>query len=295
MCNGVIGVDIGGTNIRVGFLDENLQLVRKETALQNQFSDADDMFTYIREMISRVDPDGKANKIGIAMPVPWREDVEFIVDATNIPFLEKMSVEKIRSFFPGYAVYFENDVNVIALLEARYGASKEYKHSMYITISTGIGSGIVLNNKIFHGAHGYAGEIGSMIVSNFDRSLESLCSGQALEHASKNLYGNEATTSLLFEKYQAKDKNAVETIELWIEHFSSAIASLMQTIDPDMFVFGGAVIYNNQWLIGKIIESAEKKLLLNLRGKINIVMTNFGPDAGIIGAGNIAMEKSKGE
>jgi len=220
MSNGVIGVDIGGTNIRVGFVDEKLQLIRKETARQSQFTNANEMFKYIKEMISKVDAEGKANKIGIAMPVPWKDDVEHIFDATNIPILEKMSVEEIRAYFPGYDVYFENDVNVIGLLESRYGASRGYKHSMYITISTGIGSGIVFNNEIFHGAHGYAGEIGSMIVSDHVGSLELLCSGQALENASKNLYGNDATTRLLFEKYQANDKYAVDVMNLWIERFS---------------------------------------------------------------------------
>ena len=303
MSEGVIGVDIGGTNIRVGFVNAKLQLIRKEIALLSWFTNADEMFKYINEMISKVDAEGKANKIGISMPVPWKDDAESIFDAVNIPILEKMSIEKVRSYYPGYEVYFENDVNVIALLESKYGASKDYKHSMYITISTGIGSGMIINNEIFHGAHGYAGEIGSMIVSDhkqnhsilYDGTLESLCSGLALENVSKSLYGHEATTRLLFEKYQIKDKNAVEVIHLWIEHFSNAISSLMQTIDPDIFVFGGAVIHHNQWLIEKIIESAEKKMLSNLRGKIKVVMSQFGPDAGIIGAGYIAMSISKGE
>ncbi|MBS4219157.1 ROK family protein [Bacillus sp. FJAT-49711] len=295
MSDGVIGIDIGGTNIRVGFLDKQLQLIRKETALQTQFRNAGDMFTYVRKMISKVDVDRKADKIGIAMPVPWRDDTKIIFDATNIPFLENMSIQKICSYFPGYDVFFENDVNVIALLESNYGAAKGYQHSMYITISTGIGSGIVVNNDIFHGAHGYAGEIGNMMVSDRNGSLELLCSGQALEQESKRLYGSEATSRLLFEKYHAKDIHAVEVIELWIERFSNAIASLMQTMDPHIFVFGGAVIYHNQWLIERIIESAEKKILPNLKGKAKIVMSKFGPDAGIIGAGFIALKKSKGE
>ena len=65
MSEGVIGVDIGGTNIRVGFVNEQLQLVRKEIALLSWFTNADEMFKYINEMISKVDAEGKANKIGI--------------------------------------------------------------------------------------------------------------------------------------------------------------------------------------------------------------------------------------
>ncbi|WP_438348525.1 ROK family protein [Paenibacillus sp. FA6] len=303
MSDSVIGVDIGGTNIRVGLVNENLELARKETVLTGSFRNADEIFNQIKQMIEKVDSEKKANKIGIALPIPWKDKTEFIFDATNIPCLETMNIQKIRSYFPEHKVYFENDVNVITLLESEYGASKAYRQSMYITVSTGIGSGIILNKEIFHGAHGYAGEIGSMIVSDskrnhsilYDGTLESLCSGKALEEESKSLYGSDATTCLLFEQYHKEDKKAVEVIHVWVEYFSNAIASLMQTIDPDIFVVGGAVIYNNPWLIEKIIESAKNKVLENLRDKIKIVMSTFGPDAGIIGAGYMALINSKGE
>lgn len=83
-------------------------------------------------------------------------------------------------------------------------------------------------------------------------------------------------------------------IERWVEYFSNAIASLMQTIDPNIFVVGGAVIYYNQWLIDRVIESAKKKVLPHLKEHIKIVLTEFGPDAGIIGAGYNVYKKAKG-
>jgi glucokinase len=300
MNESVIGVDIGGTNIRVGLVNGNLELERKETALTGSFQSADELFKQIQQMIENVDTFKKARKIGIAMPVPWRDSTAYIVDATNIPCLENMPIRTIQSYFPEYEVYFENDVNVIAFLESEHGASKAYKHSMYITVSTGIGSGIIVNNEILHGAHGYAGEIGSMIVSDTNKNhsslysgtLESLCSGKVLEDESKSLYGSDATTRTLFEKYHNKDAKAAGVIDLWVEHFSSAIATLMQTIDPDIFVIGGAVIDNNQWLIEKVIENSKNKVLENLRNSINIVLSTFGPDAGMIGAGYVAQKNS---
>jgi glucokinase len=294
----VIGVDIGGTNIRVGLVNGELDLERKETALTGSFQSADALFSQIRQMIENVDTDKKARKIGIAIPVPWKDNTAYIVDATNIPCMENMPIRTIQSYFPNYEVYFENDVNVVAFLESEHGASKDYKHSMYITVSTGIGSGIIVNNRIHHGAHGYAGEIGSMIVSDTNKNhsslycgtLESLCSGKVLEDESRLLYGSNATTHTLFEKYHNKDEKAAGVIDLWVEHFSSAIATLMQTIDPDIFVMGGAVIDNNQWLIEKVIENAKNKVLENLRDSIKIVISTFGPDAGMIGAGYAALK-----
>ncbi|GGF87585.1 ROK family protein [Paenibacillus aceti] len=302
MSNSVIGVDIGGTNIRVGLVNERLELVRKETALTSQFHNAEAIFEYVQRMIGKVDPHKTADKIGIALPVPWKEQTEIIYDATNIPCLDGINIEFIKCFFPGYEVHFENDVNVVTLLESERGASQAYGQSMYITVSTGIGSGIVLNNEVVHGAHGYAGEIGSMVISDHGKShatlhpgtLEALCSGRALEQESKKLYGSEATAHLLFDKYKQHDEKAVGVVNTWIEYFSNAIASLMQTIDPDIFVIGGAVVYNNQWLIDKIVESAKTKVFEHLSDKVNVVLSKFGPDAGVIGAGYMALKNEKG-
>ncbi|WP_339800886.1 ROK family protein [Paenibacillus sp. FSL R5-0744] len=302
MGNFVIGVDIGGTNIRVGLVNEHLELVRKESALTRDFQNADEIFKTVKEMTAKVDHEQLASKIGIVLPIPWNDQTQFIRDITNIPCLENVSIETIRKFFPNYEVFFENDVNVITVLESDHGAAKPYNQSIYITVSSGIGCGIILDKKIIQGAHGYAGEIGSMIISDSKRNhstlyngtLESLCSGIALEAECKFLYGIDATSSLLFERYHMGDLQAIEVIDRWVEYFSNAIVSLMQTIDPNIFVIGGAVIHHNQWLIDRVIESAKKKVLPHLKENIKIVLTEFGPDAGIIGAGYNVYKKEKG-
>lgn len=294
----VIGVDIGGTNIRVGLINSDFHLLRKESALSSDFKNPFEFFEQIRMMIDRIDVNREATKIGMALPVPWKDGMEKFSDATNLPFLESTSVNEIKAYFSEYELYFENDVNVIALLESGFGASKNYKHSIYITVSTGIGSGMVLNNSIFHGTNGYAGEIGSMIISDINKNhfslyngtLESLCSGKSLEEESIKLYGKGATAKLLFEQYLNGDVNAFDVVEAWVDYFSSAIASLMQTIDPEVFVLGGSVIYHNQWLIEKVIERTQNKVFNQLKDKVKIVISKFGPDAGMIGAGFIASD-----
>lgn len=96
---------------------------------------------------------------------------------------------------------------------------------------------MVLNKSLFRGTNGYAGEIGSMIISDenknhfslYNGTLESLCSGTSLEKESIKLYGEGATAKLLLERYQNRDGYAIDIVESWIDYFSSAIASLMQT------------------------------------------------------------------
>ena len=300
MNGSAIGVDIGGTNIRVGWVNENLGIARKLTASTDRFDSAEALFSEIGRMVEAVDADREAGSVGIALPVPWRAGLEYIADATNIPCLENVPVGKIPSYFPGYEVICENDVNVIAVLESEHGAAKGCAHSMYITVSTGIASGIVVHNRILHGANGYAGEIGSMIVAegNDGRAswpggtLEALCSGKALQDKSRRLYGRDATSHTLFERYHDRDEQAAEVIGLWVDRFSTALASLLHTVDPDIFVMGGAVLDHNPWLIEEVKKGARAKSLEHLRDRIRVARPVFGSDAGVIGAAYTAWKQA---
>jgi len=267
MADKVIGVDIGGTNIRVGLINRDLQLEKKETALTSKFDNTDEFFQYIKTMIERVDVNREASRIGFALPAPWKEGMERFSDVTNLPLLENTSVKEIKAFFPEFDLYFENDVNVIALLESDLGSAKNSKTVIYITVSTGIGSGLIINDSIYQGTHGYAGEIGSMIISDENRNhfalyngtLESLCSGKTLEEESQKLFGKEASAKSLFEHYHLGNAEAINVVEAWVDYFSSALASLMQVLDPEVFVLGGSVILHNPWLIDKLLIATKSK------------------------------------
>lgn len=304
MADKVIGVDIGGTNVRVGLINRDLQLEKKETALTSKFKNADEFFQYIRTMIERVDVNREASRIGFALPAPWKEGMDRFSDVTNLPLLENESVKEIKAFFPEYDLYFENDVNVIALLESDLGAAENAKNAIYITVSTGIGSGMILDGSIYQGTHGYAGEIGSMIISDENRNhfalyngtLESLCSGKTLAEESQKLFGNEATAKSLFEHYHLGNADATKVVEAWVDYFSSALASLMQIFDPEVFVLGGSVILHNPWLIEKLIKPTKNKVFEQLKDKVKLVVSEYGLDAGMIGAGYLTIKNDiKGE
>lgn len=300
MKNYVIGVDIGGTNIRVALLNEKLEILKKETALTMDFPTADDFLKQIQKMIKTVDDKNKAKTIGMAIPAPWTKDTKVITDVTNIPCLEELEVDRVLTYFKEYKVYLENDVNVIALLESECGAAINYDNSIYITVSTGIGSGIIINNQIYHGAHGYAGEIGSVIISKSSReswqnTLEANCSGKALDYESVRLFGENGNTKDLFLRYENKEVEAKAVIEGWIGDLTSGLASVIQVLDPGIIVFGGPIVLNHSWVIETLKTVIGQKLLGKLSEKIEMVIAEYGTDAGLIGAGYYAMMKSKGD
>lgn len=296
MTEKVIGFDIGGTNVRVGLIDENLQLLSKKITDTASFQTKDELFTSIKDTIRVLDPSEEVKKMGVVLPVPIRPGIEMLSDATNVPYLESVQISEIHEFFKEYEVFIENDVNAVAVLEANIGSAKEHQFSLYITVSTGIGSGIIINRELFHGTHGYGGEVGSIQLSDSkggfsNGTLENLCSGTALEQRSKSLFGDNATASTLFEKYQEGDVGAIQAIGEWIEYFSSGMASLIHCFDPGIIVLGGAVIQHNQWIVEKILEKTKKKVFANLVNKVKMVVSEFGNDAGLIGAGYMALKK----
>ncbi|MGM0790671.1 MAG: ROK family protein [Bacillota bacterium] len=296
----VIGVDIGATNIRVGLIGRDLSVIRMETAVTMSFKTADEMFSEIFRMAQRVDPQKNAKKIGIALPVPWNDQTKIIKDADNIPVLDGIRIDYIQSRFPGLEVFFDNDVNAAGLLEAEKGAAKGKSYSLYMTVSTGIGMGVYYNGQMIRGDNGYTGEAGRMIIGQTsgeeeikEKTLESLCSGRALDARSKLMYGESSDAELLFEKFKDKEKMAVKVVNDWIEHFSSAVASIVQLMDPGAFVIGGAVICRNPWLIDEINNKIRDKLYANLRGKMNLAICEFGTESGVIGAGYMALNQAK--
>jgi len=292
ICNNyAIGIDVGGTWVRVALVDNGMRVINKVVKKTSEFVDELTYLTSLRKMIDQVDESGVASKIGMIVPTPYKEGMTHLQDATNVGILEGITLQRIRDFFADYDVYFENDVNVVALLESKIPVRSRYESLVYITVSTGIGSGIIINNQIWHGANGYAGEVGNMIVSQRDKNvlcvLEDVCSGLALDVAAQTFYGKNATSKSLFEAYMMGDEWAIETIDAWFEAFTDALASLMHVINPDVFVLGGAVIDNNDWLIEELLLKTRPKLFENLRDQLVIEGSHYGSDSGILGGAQL--------
>jgi len=300
MSHYLIGVDVGGTWVRVALVDEALNVIKKTATRTSEFSTIEEYLYGLKKMVEEVDAQRLATQIGMVVPTPWKDNMTHFQDATNVSFLEGIATKEIKDYFPNREIFFENDVNVVALLESQIESRKAYESIMYITVSTGIGSGIIINGTIWQGAKGYAGEVGNMIVSEREKDLvfvlEDICSGLALDVAAKTYYGEGANSERLFAAYHQGDECALATIDSWFETFSDTLASLMHVINPDIFVLGGAVIYHNQWLIDELINRTRPKLFENLREHLKIELSHYGSNSGVLGGAQLClMQKIKVE
>lgn len=294
-----IGVDIGGTSTRVALFDEEFNLIDKKTTNTGDKS-FENIINELIDMIKEIDPENKSPIIGICSAGPIDNEKGMVLDAPNLPQWRYKPFVKIVEEKTNRKAFYTNDANAAAIAQA---VQDDSEMLVFITVSTGVGGGIVYKGELIEGKKVYAGEFGLMIISDDDRhheslysgTLESLCSGTALAKEASLRFNREVSAKELFELYHRCDNIAVEIVNLWTEHFSRAIANLLLTIEPDVFYLGGSVILHNEFLIDKIVEQTKGKLYEGLQDRINIKLARYGEDAGLFGAAKHAVVSYKSE
>ncbi|WHY85697.1 ROK family protein [Neobacillus novalis] len=289
-----VGVDLGGTNIRVALINELGQILKECNRKTEADRDRDYIIQNMITMIKTVKEDRQIQGIGIGSPGPINQVKGLILDPPNLKTLHQCSiVEMIQSEIKEIPIYLENDANVAALAEARAGAGFGKKSVIYITVSTGIGAGIVIDGKLFVGEQGNAGEIGNMIiresgptVSNLNTgSLEALASGTAIAREGKNRLGIHGGAKEVFQLAMDGDEVAINIVDEVISYLSIGIANLMHTFNPSIFVLGGGVMQSGSWLLPQLREKTADLLFPSMKNHLIIEPPMLDKKAGVIGAG----------
>lgn len=287
-----LGIDLGGTSMRVAIVLETGEVVEKISMPTEVEKGPTDVIERLAMMVKQIDPENEFSTVGFGMPGPLDLKKGCMLDAPNFPNWAFFPIVSTLERLMGKKVILENDANVAGIGEAFAGGGKEAASVVFMTISTGVGGGIVIQNRLLSGANGYGGEIGCMIISSEDRhhptlpkgSLESLCSGSALSKIAQELFGETASAADIFKAYQNGNKEAKGVVQVWIENVAKALGTLQQIIDPAVFVLGGSVILHNQWLCPLIEVAAKKYVYASLAEHIHVKVAQLGADAGLVGA-----------
>lgn len=291
-------VDIGGTQTRVACVDKDGVLIDKEA-----FStDVDNPINNIH-MIHKVilGFNKKITGVGMSCPGPLNLSEGIILMPPNLPGWHFFKIKKESSKIFGLPVIIENDANLAAFAESQIGAGKDYKIIQYLTISTGVGAGLIINNEIFTGAHGYAQEIFNSILWKDGPhqgllnkgALESISSGTAIVKRAKdkglevenagnvNDLANEGNAQALIIMNDAK------------EYLANMIAIMIGMIDPDLVVLGGGVAINIENFASDIEKLVKEKVYEVQRNNVLVKEATLGDDCGLIGGALYAHQKLK--
>jgi glucokinase len=227
----VIGIDLGGTNVRAAIVDIK-GIIRIESEAVNSSGTPDEVIQQIFGLIDRL---GTTNITGIGLGVPGPVDAKkgIVYELINIPAWKQENVKKKFESRYHVPLQIQNDANCFALAEKQYGQGKNVKSFIGLIVGTGMAGGIILNNHLYSGPNGMAGEFGMM--SYLDHFYEYYCSGQFFEH----MYGITAKTAS-----ELAQKGDNETKSMWKEfgsHLGKAIEAILYAYDPEMIILGGSV------------------------------------------------------
>ncbi|MBM7661758.1 glucokinase [Bacillus mesophilus] len=285
-----IGVDLGGTNIRVALLSEDgvIQKVRKEPTEANL--GPGHVIYKMKRMIEEVMSGQNVIGIGIGSPGPLNPYTGVILDPPNLPGWKDIPLKALLEENFCIPVIVENDANAAALAEAHQGAGKGHSSVVYITWSTGIGAGLVFNGKVFQGAFGNAGEIGNTVLRSSDGSsvgvLEKLASGTAIGIQGKELLGlEENNAGAVFQLAASGNQQAKTIIDDAVKYVAMAVANLTLTLNPSVIVIGGGVMLGNPTLLHELTDIAKTYLYESMQNQLLIKTAELEDEAGLIGAG----------
>lgn len=309
-----IGIDVGGTTVKIGIFEINGELLfkwevptRKE---ENGRFIISDVAASIREtlnshQISLEDITGAG--MGIPGPVLPDGSVEVCV---NLGWHRVNPQKELSDLLDGLSVKSGNDANVAALGEMWQGGGKGYSDLVMITLGTGVGSGVIINEKIIAGKHGIAGEIGHIHVREDEWEpcnchgvgcLEQIASATGIAKEARRKmdasdapsvlrkFGNQVTAKDVFDAAKEGDAMALEVAELAGRYLGLALSQLAMSIDPEIFVIGGGVSKAGQFLIDIIQKHYDHYTPIS-EFKGTICLASLGNDAGIYGAARLILD-----
>lgn len=305
-----VGVDIGGTGIQAGVVDNSGNIVfRKEciTDINSGFEKVMNDIDYLVRNLLNENNIGIEDITSIGFGVPSFINKNGLVTCVNLGWDEVDFMGAIKDKFPEVNVYAENDATVAALGEAKFGSMKNSKVSVLYTLGTGVGGGIIINGNVFVGANGMGSEIGHSIIGEnyFDCNcgnngcLETFCSATAiikyaqklieegrkstiLEMAQGNL--NNINAKIIFDSYRENDSVAIETVDRFKNYLAKSMASMVNTLDPEVISIAGGVSRSSDIILDGLKEKIREQILYKNEDFAEVVCATLGADAGIIGA-----------
>jgi glucokinase len=310
----VVGVDLGGTRLRAALADRAGRIIRQNAVptLADQGRDAvvGRIVDQIRSVLSPLPPSALACA-AVAVPGPCDPGLGMVYDPPNLPGWGEVALQRVLEEALAAPVRLGNDANVAALAEHEYGSGKGSESLIYMTVSTGIGGGVIDGNRLILGAWGGAAEIGHITIDlNGPRCgcgnhgcLEAMASGTAIgrESARRLAAGAESTlrahlgadtqqlkAEYVFSAAQDGDQLARDVVEWAAYNLGVGLANVMHLFDPRLIIIGGGV--SNAWemLCPAMQRAIHERAMPAYANRTRVVRSQLGDEVGLLGAVTLA-------
>ncbi|MBQ8718614.1 MAG: ROK family protein [Clostridia bacterium] len=321
-----LGVDLGGTNIAVGIVNEDFQIIHKDSVPTGATRPAEEIVADIAALCQKVVADAGIDfadvaSIGIAAPGSIDSKAGTVEYANNLPFrhfaITSLLREDLKTDIP---VFVENDANAAAWGEAIAGAAKGTADSVMVTLGTGVGGGVIIDNKLFTGFNGAGAELGHMVIVKdgapcscgrkgcweayssatalirMTNEKLTACEAQGRKTAMTDLVQAKGRTTgrTAFTAMRNGDAAACEVVEDYISYLACGIANLINIFQPEILSIGGGISGEGQalldMLLPKIANESYGADAADASKATKICIAKLGNDAGIIGAAVLGLD-----
>lgn len=313
-----VGIDIGGTSTKLALINENGVILNR---MVMPIQDIPDQDTYFNQLFNQIitlnqsaNGQGPLKGIGIGAP-SCNGEAGIIENAANLPFEKRVEIVKIIQTKMGLPTLLINDSNAAALGEKKYGGAKNFDSFLLLTLGTGLGCGIILNNRIITGKNGWAGELGHVTVFPNDRAcgcgrrgcLETYVSATGIKRTAFALLASEREPSLLrqynYEEMTAmriyaaaiqEDPLAVKAFKITGNILGQKLAEVSTALEPEAIFLAGGLAEAGQLLFAPTEQSLNENILNALKNKIPVLPSKLGTnDAALLGAASLVWENLK--
>ena len=294
-----IGVDIGGTNIKFGITNsQGVVRFRSNLETRGYLSDRRHLIEALIDSVQGL-VHGSGLKcrdiagIGIGLPGLIDPEKGLVKFLPNIPGWRDVPLKKIFERSTGIPTALENDVNMITLGEWKFGAGQGYQNLICMTLGTGVGGGLILNNQLYRGEGYVAGELGHIPIN--EKGPVCNCGGFA---CFERTVGNRYLTQRIATIFRRRDlqieddfrlaiNGNARAIKFWDEtatHIGNALTGIVNVLNPPLIIIGGGIANNERFLFKKIREVIARRAMRVQSRMVKIVRAALGNDAGILGA-----------
>ncbi len=312
-----IGVDLGGTNIAVGIVDEKYEIVKKGSTPTKPERGADpiveDMAILSKKLMGELGITfDEIKSIGVAAPGTANSDTGVIEYTNNIPFVNYPLAAKLSALMENKPVYIENDANAAAKAESMAGVAAGAPISVMITLGTGVGGGVIIDGKVYSGFNFAGAELGHIVIEKGGRPCtcgrrgcwEAYSSATGLVNITKDrirdaraagrktamddMIGGDldkVSARTAFTAMKQGDEVGAEVVDEYISYLACGVANIINIFQPNVLSIGGGVCNEGEYLTKPLIEKVWSEVY-SREGtpRTDIKIAKLGNDAGIIGA-----------
>jgi glucokinase len=307
----VIAVDLGGTKLAVGLVARD-GTVARPVVEPTDLASEEALLAQLERVVGQVAGDGVA-ALGVGVPSTIDQRLGRAVASVNIPLAGVALRDLLERRFE-VPVLLENDANAAAVAEHRLGAARGARHAVMLTLGTGVGGGLILDDRLYRGSVGAAGELGHITIDLDGPQCQGACPGRghlevmASGHAADRLAdraaserpdgdlgraaaaGREIDPRLLVELASAGPGDARDVLEHIGFHLGVGIADLVNVFNPEIVVVGGGFAEAGELLLGPARKVVAERSLVPSRDVVKIVPAELGPEAGLVGAALVAFD-----